>query len=37
MFFNNWIDLLHVVIVGTLVYVALIVSLRITGKRTLSK
>jgi len=37
MFFNNWIDLLHVVVVGTLVYVALIVSLRITGKRTLSK
>lgn len=37
MFFNSWIDLLHVVVVGTLVYVALIVSLRITGKRTLSK
>lgn len=37
MFFNSWIDLLHVVFVGTMVYVALIVSLRITGKRTLSK
>jgi len=31
MFFNSWIDLLHVVVVGTMVYVALIVSLRITG------
>lgn len=37
MFFNSWTDLLHVVVVGTLVYVALIVCLRITGKRTLSK
>jgi len=37
MFFNNWRDLLHVVVVGTMVYVALIVCLRITGKRTLSK
>lgn len=37
MFFNNWIDLLHVVVVGTIVYVVLIVCLRITGKRTLSK
>jgi len=37
MFFNSWTDLLHVVVVGTTVYVALIVCLRITGKRTLSK
>ena len=37
MFFNSWTDLLHVVVVGTIVYVALIVCLRITGKRTLSK
>jgi len=37
MFFNNWTDLVHVVVVGTLVYVGLIVCLRVTGKRTLSK
>lgn len=37
MFFNTWADLLHVVVVGMLVYIVLIVLLRITGKRTLSK
>lgn len=37
MCFNSWIDLLQVVVVGILVYVALIVCLRITGKRALSK
>lgn len=37
MLFNDWKDLLHVVFVGTLVYFGLIVSLRISGKRTLSK
>jgi len=37
MFFNSWADLLRVVVVGTIVYVALVVCLRITGKRTLSK
>lgn len=37
MLFNSWIDLLRVVVVGTMVYVALIVALRLTGKRTLSK
>lgn len=37
MFFNSWIDLLDVVVGGTIVYIVLIVCLRITGKRTLSK
>lgn len=37
MFFNSWTDLLRVMFVGAIVYVALIVCLRITGKRTLSK
>lgn len=37
MWFNDWKDLLHVIVVGTLVYVGLIVCLRVTGKRTLSK
>lgn len=37
LFFNNWLDLLRVVVVGTVVYIALIACLRITGKRTLSK
>lgn len=37
MFFDNWPDLGRVAVVGTLSYVALIVLLRISGKRTLSK
>lgn len=37
MFFNSWEDLLRVVIVGTCAYVGLIVILRVSGKRTLSK
>ncbi len=37
MLFNSSVDLLHIVFVGTLVYVGLIVALRVTGKRTLSK
>lgn len=37
MLFNSWFDLLHVAFVGTSVYVGLIVGLRVTGKRTLSK
>lgn len=37
MLFNSWSDLLHVVVVGTIVYVGLIGCLRISGKRTLSK
>jgi uncharacterized membrane protein YcaP (DUF421 family) len=36
-FFNGWAGLLRVVIVGTLAYVALVLLLRISGKRTLSK
>ena len=37
MLFNDWSGPLRVVIVGTLAYVGLIVLLRVTGKRTLSK
>ncbi len=37
MFFNSWFNLLSVLIVGILAYVALIVLLRVFGKRTLSK
>lgn len=37
MFFDSASDLLRVVVVGTLAYVALIFLLRLTGKRTLSK
>lgn len=37
MFFSDWFGLLRVVIVGTLTYVALVLLLRVSGKRTLSK
>lgn len=37
MFFDTWSDLLRTVVVGGLAYVALILCLRISGKRTLSK
>ncbi|HVR78054.1 MAG TPA: YetF domain-containing protein [Acidimicrobiia bacterium] len=37
MFFNDWDSTLRVVVMGTLGYVALIVLLRVSGKRTLSK
>lgn len=37
MFFNGWQGLLRTLIVGVLAYVVLIVFLRISGKRTLSK
>jgi uncharacterized membrane protein YcaP (DUF421 family) len=37
MFFNSWSHLLHTLVVGILAYAALIVLLRISGKRTLSK
>lgn len=37
MFFESWSDLLRVVLVGTLAYVALVAMLRISGKRTLAK
>lgn len=37
MFFNDWDSILRVVVLGTLGYVALILLLRLSGKRTLSK
>ena len=37
MFFDNWLGLLRVLVVGTLAYLALVVLLRVSGKRTLSK
>jgi uncharacterized membrane protein YcaP (DUF421 family) len=37
MFFDNWADLGRTLLVGTLAYVALVLILRISGKRTLSK
>ncbi len=37
MFFNNWESLQHTLIVGTLGYIGIIVLMRISGKRTLSK
>lgn len=36
-FFDSWTGLLRVCVVGTLAYLALIVILRLSGKRTLSK
>lgn len=37
MFFDNWFGLLRVLVVGTAAYVALVVMLRASGKRTLAK
>ncbi len=37
MFFDSWFGLLRVVVVGALAYAALVVLLRISGKRTLAK
>ena len=37
MFFDSWAGLLRVLVVGTLAYAALVLLLRVTGKRTLSK
>jgi uncharacterized membrane protein YcaP (DUF421 family) len=37
MFFDNWTALLKVVLVGSLAYASLVILLRISGKRTLSK
>lgn len=37
MFFNDEFSLLRVVIVGTLAYLSLVLLLRVSGKRTLSK
>jgi len=37
MFFESWTGIARVIVVGTLAYLALVVALRIAGKRTLSK
>ncbi|MFL9824077.1 DUF421 domain-containing protein [Rhodoplanes sp. SY1] len=37
MLWSSWTDLARIVLVGTTAYVALVVTLRISGKRTLSK
>ncbi|WP_111732911.1 DUF421 domain-containing protein [Roseovarius amoyensis] len=37
MLFDNWADLLRVVLVGTMAYGALVAMLRVSGKRTLAK
>lgn len=37
MFFDSWLGLVRVVIVGSLAYLALVLLLRVSGKRTLSK
>lgn len=37
MIFDGWWDLVRVLVVGTLAYVALVLLLRVSGKRTLSK
>lgn len=37
MWFDSWSDLLRIVVVGALAYVALVAALRISGKRTLAK
>ena len=37
MFFDSWFGLLRVLVVGTLAYVALVLLLRVSGKRTLAK
>ena len=37
MFFDSWEDLLRVIVLGALAYLALLLLLRISGKRTLSK
>ena len=36
-FFDGWSGIVRVVVVGTLAYAALVIVLRVTGKRTLSK
>ena len=37
MFFDNWFGLLRVLVVGTCAYLSLVILLRVSGKRTLSK
>ncbi|MBA2469298.1 MAG: DUF421 domain-containing protein [Chloroflexia bacterium] len=36
-FFNSWVGLVRILVVGTLAYAALVLMLRASGKRTLSK
>lgn len=36
-FFEDWSGLIRVIVVGTLAYATLVISLRVSGKRTLSK
>lgn len=37
MFFNSWDSLIHTLIIGTFGYIGIIILMRISGKRTLSK
>ncbi|RJP78897.1 MAG: DUF421 domain-containing protein [Candidatus Zixiibacteriota bacterium] len=37
MFFNTWADLFRVLLIGVLAYAGLVILLRVSGKRTLSK
>ena len=37
MFFDSWLGLLRVLVVGTMAYIALVLFLRVSGKRTLTK
>ena len=37
MFFDNWQGIVRVIVVGTMAYLALVLLLRVSGKRTLSK
>lgn len=37
MFFQNWSGMIRTLVVGTLAYVILVLSLRVSGKRTLAK
>jgi uncharacterized membrane protein YcaP (DUF421 family) len=36
-FFNNWESLLRILIIGMLAYASLVILLRVSGKRTLTK
>ncbi|PZD96271.1 DUF421 domain-containing protein [Paenibacillus sambharensis] len=37
MFFDSWMDLLRILVIGVLAYVYLVILVRVAGKRTLSK
>ncbi|MDQ3221164.1 MAG: DUF421 domain-containing protein [Acidobacteriota bacterium] len=37
MFFDSWFGIIRILVVGVLAYIALVVCLRVSGKRTLSK